>query len=481
MVNSSRFTVYNPHRDEMNLKDLAKNLPYPLKQGLKYVYGTIPLSLRYGKVFRETYAFLQESQWWSKEKLEEYQLEQLSKLLRHAYENVPYYQRVFDERGLKPKDIQDFKDLQELPYLTKDDFKKHFKELVATDINSKNLPISHTSGTSGKPLQFYTSRSIGQKELAFIFHQWSRVGYEPGDSRVEIRGAIIGHGNPVDFNPASKVLRLSPRVDNMETAEYYLQRIKKFKSDFIHGYPSAIASFAYTIKNYDLSVPFQLKAVLFASEAVYDWERKIVGDVFKCRVFSHYGMAEQVVLAAECEASSYYHGLPQYGITEIDPETKEIIGTSFLNYINPFIRYRTTDIASAPVLRCDHCGREYYPIIEKVEGRIEDYIVTSRGVVGPAIITHPFKDLKTIKDTQIVQKSMDLIILRVTPWDKKDPVAYKTEVEQLSRNLQEILGADMRIEIEETEEIERTKSGKFKWIVSDVSKDMLEKGLVEVG
>jgi phenylacetate-CoA ligase len=51
---------------------------------------------------------LQESQWWSRQQLEEYQLQQLSKLLHHAYENVPYYRKVFGERGLKPKDVQDF-------------------------------------------------------------------------------------------------------------------------------------------------------------------------------------------------------------------------------------------------------------------------------------------------------------------------------------------------------------------------------------
>ena len=71
------------------LMQLATSLPHPLKQGLKYVYGAIPPPIRYGKVFRETYAFLQKSQWWSREQLEEYQLEQLSKLLHHSYENVP--------------------------------------------------------------------------------------------------------------------------------------------------------------------------------------------------------------------------------------------------------------------------------------------------------------------------------------------------------------------------------------------------------
>ena len=89
----------------MNIKDLAKNLSYPLKQGLKYAYSAIPLPIRYGKVFRDTYAFLQKSQWWSKEQLEEYQREQLSKLLQHAYENVPYYRRVFDKNRIGTKRI----------------------------------------------------------------------------------------------------------------------------------------------------------------------------------------------------------------------------------------------------------------------------------------------------------------------------------------------------------------------------------------
>ena len=107
----------------MMLMNSAKSLPYSLKQELKYVHAVIPLPIRCGKVFSETYAFLQKSQWWSRERLEEYLLQQLSKLLHHAYENVPYYLRVFDERGLKPKDIQDFKDLQQLPYLIKHVFK----------------------------------------------------------------------------------------------------------------------------------------------------------------------------------------------------------------------------------------------------------------------------------------------------------------------------------------------------------------------
>jgi len=465
----------------MRLKDFAKSLPYPIKQGLKYIYGATPPRFRYGKVFWETYCFLQESQWWSREKLQEYQMQQLEKLLKHAYKNVPYYRKVFDERGLKPKNIQGFDDLKKLPYLTKDAFRQHFDELVAKNAELRSLSMNHTSGTTGKPLQFYEDPSAGQKELAFIYHQWSRVGLEPNNPLIQLRGAIIGGNRPVEYDPIRKVLRLSPRLDNKETIGYYLEKMRRFRARFLHGYPSTIAVFASMIKQYDFRVSFRLKAVLFASENIYSWERKVTKEVFDCRVFSHYGMAEKAVLAGECENTHYYHCLPQYGMTEVDTDTNEIIGTSFLNYVNPFIRYRTTDIASQTIhSKCSECGRNYFPILPSVEGRLEDFLITPEGIpVSPAVITMPFKDFKTIKNTQIVQKSIDYIKLRIAPWDNRSSKVLEDELHQLCQGLQNILGPDMKVETEIVQSVQFSKSGKFRWIISEVSKDSFEKGLRE--
>lgn len=476
--------IRNEKVHKMKVRGLIKRLPYPIRQGVKHVYGAayraLPPRLRYGRVFWETYNFLQESQWWSREKLEEYQMQQLGKLLQHAYENVPYYRNVFDERGLKPKDIQDFSDLKRLPYLEKDTFKSRFDEMMARNIELEGLHMGHTSGTTGKPLQFYVDMSTSQKELAFIYHQWSRVGYKPKDTRVELRGAV-NRRKPVNYDPTFKILRLSPLVNSKEIATYYLKRMKAVGAKFLHGYPGAIASFSHTVKKYRLAVPFQLKAVLFVSEAVYEWEREVVREIFNCRVFSHYGMAEKVVSAAECEDSQQYHCIPQYGVTEIAPDTHEIIGTGFRNYVNPFIRYRTTDIASMPISSgCEKCGRNYYPVFVEVEGRLEDFIITPQGtLITPAVITHPFKDLQTIKDTQVVQESPDRIILRAVPWDEGDLQLFEAEISKLCQDLQEILGAGMQVKGEMTEEIERPKSGKFKWIRSEVCRDSLEKGVRE--
>jgi phenylacetate-CoA ligase len=464
----------------MRLRKIARKvLPPVLRQRFNYIRGYIPLRFRYGEAFWRTYNFLKESQWWSKEKLEEYQITELSRLLNHAYTNVPYYRRIFGEMGLKPKNIQSVADLKQLPCLTKDSFKQNSDELVSINVDRNHLIIAHTSGTTGRPLQFYEEHSILQKESAFIRHQWSRVGFKPGDPLIGLRGSIIEGGKLFEYNPYSNILRLSPKLDTRETIYYYLEKIKQFGANFIHGYPSTIGLFAIMIKKYGLSVPFKVRATLFSSEFVYPWERQVSEEVFNCRAFSHYGMAENAVLGAECEQTHHYHCLPQYGITEVSPGTNEIIGTSFLNYVNPFVRYRTTDIASEPIYSsCALCGRQYPVILSGVEGRIEDFIVSVGEVpISPAVITHPFKDLKTIKDTQLVQKSIDYIQVRVVPWDGFETKEFERELRELSGKLRNILGQAMKIETEIVMRISNSKSGKFKWIISEVSKDIIQRGL----
>jgi phenylacetate-CoA ligase len=136
----------------MSRKKFVNILPRSIKRTAAYIYGVFPPSIKYGNVFREMRTFLQESQWWSKEGLGEYQMCRLSELLDHAYENVPYYQKVFNERGIAPKDIQDFGDLRKLPFLTKEIIRNNFYQLIAKNIPKSNLKIVRTSGSTGKPL-----------------------------------------------------------------------------------------------------------------------------------------------------------------------------------------------------------------------------------------------------------------------------------------------------------------------------------------
>ena len=65
-------------------------------------------------MFVETWNFLNESELWSENQIKEFQLRQLNVVISHAYNNVPYYRKVFDVISLNPKDIKDFEDLKEI-------------------------------------------------------------------------------------------------------------------------------------------------------------------------------------------------------------------------------------------------------------------------------------------------------------------------------------------------------------------------------
>ena len=464
-----------------SLMQFTASLPHPLKQGLKYAYGTIPPSIRYGKVFRETYAFLQVSQWWSREQLEEYQLEQLSKLLHHAYENVPYYRRVFDERGLKPKDIQDFKDLQQLPYLTKEIIQNNLPDLVARNYPKSKLQYVTTGGSTGIPMGFYHEKNGIANEWAFMLTQWTRVGFKIGDRCVVLRGNVVdsaSKGKFWEYDPVNKNLILSSYHLTDENMPKYIKKIREFKPDFFQAYPSAITLLAKFMKENDIEPFPSIKAVLCGSENLYSWQREVLEEVFQCRVDSWYGHTEQAVLAGECEKSTYYHIFSEYGLVELigkdgKPVTDEsvmgeIVATGFNNFAMPFIRYRTNDLAVLTNVKCE-CGRNY-SLLKKVEGRLQELVVTKdrRFITLTALIfAQHFEAFSKVKEMQLVQEEEGEITVKIV---KTSQYSADDEKEILSK-MQRAVGSGLDVNFDYVDRIPRTQSGKYRFLIQKLPID----------
>ncbi|MGE5293761.1 MAG: phenylacetate--CoA ligase family protein [Solirubrobacterales bacterium] len=457
----------------MRIRTIAKRLPKPIKNTLKAAYGAIPPRLRLGRVFWETYDFLQESQWWDAARLQAYQMRQLELLLAHCYEHVPYYRRTFDEWGLKPSQIQSPADLQRLPYLRKEQIRKEPQAFLARNRRHDRLEYRYTTGTSGQPLQFPVDYEELEREWAFAFHQWSRVGYVPGDARAEVRGPRIPGSRPCEWDPVIRVLRLSPVVNDKETVQFYLDMIRSMGIRFLYGYPSSLTYLASLVNRYKLDVHLRLTALLFASETLYPWQRTLVEQVFGCRSYNFYGLAEHVVIGGECESSPSFHCMPQYGITEIDPRTGEVTGTGFLNYAHPFVRYKTADVATQPTgSGCPRCGRNYFPVLADVEGRLQDFVLTPEGVpICSCVMTFPFKQRRTIGRVQIVQETLDRVILRSAPVGEAT-AQYEAELAEAHAGLQHILGEGVTIRREAIPSEECMGPGKLRFILSHLPREI---------
>ena len=421
-----------------------------------------------------TYALLQRSHWWSREELLAYQAEALSRLLDHAYENVPYYRRIFDERGLVPADIRTPGDLALLPFLTKEIVQANLADLKARNYPESAFEYVRTSGSTGTPMGFYYERGTSRaKEWAFMKVQWDRVGYRFTDRCVVLRGHVV--------NPASdgacwrkalfgRWLIMSSHLMTDETLPSYIDRIRRFRPRFIHAYPSTAVILARYMREHEIEAFPTVQAVLCGSENLYPWQRNLLAEVFGCRVFSWYGNSEQTVLAGECEESAHYHIFPEYGVVELIGQDGlpiegpgamgEVVATNLTNFVCPLIRYRTMDVAVATDERCS-CGRQY-PLLERVEGRLQEFIVTRSGhLISVTPINYESGAFERIQQFQMCQEEMGELIMRIV----RKPTYTDEDTRQLIHELRWQLGDEVNVHIRFVDEIPRTRGGKFRYLI----------------
>ncbi len=458
------------------LKKIYNASPIFIKKSANYFYGLIPYERKLSKYFYDTYTFLSKSQWWSKSKLEEYQMEQMKKLVEHAYTNVPYYTSLFNEHAIDVKSIHDFNDFKKIPYLTKDIVHNNLDSLVATNFKKNRIIQVVTGGTTGVPMGFYELRRLAQeREWAFITNIWSSCGYNIHKLNrfVNLRGCSP-FSSYYEYRGLDLILSSFHLIE--ENLSNYLKLIQNFKPDYIQAYPSSISILARYIldNNIKYNIP-SLKAIFCSSEKLYSFQRTDIEKAFSTRVFSHYGHSEKSCLACECENSTSYHLKSEYGYTEIinsnncdvsaENEAGEIVCTGFNNYAMPFIRYKTNDIAINTNETCS-CGREY-KLLKGIEGRKQDFFVDESGSIISIIRCHAaVKHIREkISAYQYVQNVKGSVMLNLECKVKLNESDFKT----ITKNFL-MYYPRFKIEISVLDKIPRIKNGKFRYLIQNIKK-----------
>jgi phenylacetate-CoA ligase len=441
---------------------------------------------RYGRRFEQVLAELLRSERWSDSDLRAYQEERLCGLVRHAYECVPYYREVMDARRLQPSDMCRIEDLHKLPLLTREVVAERGNDLVARNLRPRHLYHGHTSGTTGSPLSFYWDRWTCTVTNAVDWRQklWAGLGRDTWYAVALGRRVVsLDRTHPPFWqsNLVHKQLWLSAFHMSEAHLDSYFDEMERRGCQALEGYPST----CYVMARHLLKrgTTFPLRSVLTSSETLHPIQREAIESAFECPVFDFYGLAERVIFATECEHHEGHHLNQEYGITEVvdaegqsvGPDTPgTLVGTSLHNHAMPFLRYRTTDITRVRSRACA-CGRGL-PLIDDVATKAEDVVVTPDGrYLSPSALTHPFKPLHSIRQSQIVQRSVDEVEVRIVPDDEVAP----HELEALRTGLQARLGQDVRIVISLVDEIPLSASGKYRWVISEVAKERPELALWE--
>ena len=459
----------------MNAEQVYRASPGWLQTVLLNVHAWQIERHRYGRPFRAAVDALRAQERWPREKLREYQDARLRVVVQTAYDHSPYYRRVFDRLRLRPSDIRTVADLVKLPLLTKQDVRDHGADLMTSRTPRPGWLHGHTSGTTGSPLGLWYDRETCILNNAVDRQHKIWAGMRGGDWAGMFLGRVVVplKATRPPFWRANAVQRqvwFSSFHMSEDNLEAYVEEIRRRSLRALEGYPSTLFILARYLLRTGQRLP--MRAVLSSSETLHAAQRESIEAAFECPLSDFYGLAERVLFACECEAHDGKHLAESYGVTEVvDDEGRPVpagepgylVGTSLHNLAFPMLRYRTSDVSALRVEPCQ-CGRTSHRIRD-VTTKAEDIIVTPDGrLISPSILTHPFKPLDQIAESQIVQPALDRLEVSIVPTAEFTP-AHRAS---LIGALRDRVGPGMTITVTEVDHIPRERSGKFRWVISRV-------------
>jgi len=436
----------------------------------------LPLSdIAAGTKISRNFKFLEKSQWWSKEELQKYQNKKLRALIKHAYENVPYYHHEWRKLNLKLQDIKTIKDLRKIPIITKEDIRKNFNDFKSKDFAVRKPKPSATGGSTGEPLKFYYDWAAWSMDWACLYRGWGFAGYHVGDKIVTVGGSSLVPSQKSSFQKQVKNKIVERHVGlsafdmSKENMRKYAEIITGYKPHFLRGYATSLYIFAKFCEENSINFP-TIHAAFSTAETLFEPYRKEIENAFGVEVFNEYGIRDGGGNAMECDMHLGLHVSLERCVMEFIKnnenvplgEMGKIILTDLHNYSFPFIRYDVGDVGIPTDEKCP-CGRGL-SMIKRIEGRTTEIIQFSDGTMwaGP-VLTLVFKDFDILQ-YQIIQENWNRIILKV--------VKGKTFSEKDAKRLVQIfnyhVGENGSVEIEYMDKIPLTKSGKRRFIISKV-------------
>ena len=438
-------------------------LPVFIQEAALSVYAGHLDSHYYGPIYEEWHQKFETWQRWSCADAESWQAQQLQALIEQAATHVPYYKKNWQK--VDWKSVASPTDLPILPTLHKQSIRQSERDFIVEGVEPKSLWLEKTSGTTGTALRIYWPKSMLPKWWA-LMEVWIRnpagVGHSIPRAMMGARAVVRGNAKRPPywrFNRRWRQLYLSSYHISRDSAASYVAAIRKYGSQWITGYGSAIAAIAESALAAGVP-PLRLRAAIVSGDTLLPSMRSSIEEYFQCKCYDSYGQCEAVSMAMECPAGRM-HVIPAIGILEIvredgSPcrlgEVGEMVATGLLNDAMPLIRYRLGDYAAFAENQECPCGNQQ-PIITNLEGRVDDYLITSTGrKIGRLA---GFRRCPSIHSAQLVQDDLSHAFLLVRPgrnYGYKDALSVRDDI--LDRV------DDLGIDIIEVTDIPKTPQGK---------------------
>jgi phenylacetate-CoA ligase len=357
--------------------------------------------------------------------LKELQLKRLKKLVSTVYDKNKHYKKKLDDAQVKPGDIKTLKDIEKIPFLTKQDLREYYPfGLVCTEMDDI-VEIHASSGTTGKPVVGpYTRNDVELWGEVMARSLWAN-GMRKNDIMQNSYGYGLFTGAHGFEKGAQKIGAMVITISSGNTKRQ-IDVMKDFGSTVIACTPSYSLYIAEVAEENGLDPvnDFKLRLGVFGAEAWSEEMRTNVEKRWGITAHEHYGLTEIIGpgVVSECKHKKLHINADHFLAEIIDPKTGEtlepgeegeLVFTTLTKEAFPAIRFRTKDLATLYEDTCE-CGRTL-PIQSRIKGRSDDMMKVKGVIVFPSQIEAALMQVTGVSDNyQIIKtKKGDITSLSV--------------------------------------------------------------------
>jgi phenylacetate-CoA ligase len=431
------------------------------------------------------YQELDRTQWLSAEALEELQLQQLRALLRHCYQQVPYYRRLISEHGLSTLPINTLAEFQRLPLLTRSLYQSHFDELQA-----RSLPAgmsagasAFTSGTNGVPIKVLSTNRVGLWWSALHLRDLEWSGIDPrgrlaairlvAKSHEELERALEGRSFPSWNTFLQPLLENGPSyvMDIRQDPDRQFAWLQRINPHYLLSMPSNLELLAGLLEDGAERLP-ELRVIQAIGEPLPEASRQRIEGAFGVPVKNLYSTTEAGYMASPCPTGAGLHVHSENVLIEVldadnhpclPGQTGRLVFTTLHNFLTPFLRYEILDEVTLAPAPCA-CGRGL-PLWSYVDGRRHPMLYLPDGRRKSSMgITLGIRKVGGCRQFQIVQRTVDHVIVRVVP----DRTWHADHAGRMRQVIHEEFESPVRVDVEEKTHLERSPGGKLKVVVVEL-------------
>ena len=430
---------------------------------------TLRAQLRVRKRWEHQREALHERLFWSPERMRDWQLGTVSRLVDFAYNYVPFYHRLYKSVGFETGDIVAWADFEQLPVVTKAMLVEGAGEMCSSlEFGPETSHIARTSGSSGLNLTIVQDDASVDSRVVLNLRQTeimvgsrlSETDYRYSIYLASERFTSLAGGYPV--------LTVSQNCPPEAVARH----LALIRPRILYSFPSYLKRLVAVCG--DLS-SIGVSCISTNSEASTNAERQAFAEHFGVPVFDEYSSEEFSLIAVQCDLGRYHlieDNLYAETAGTDGNDCGVLVGTSFANTHMPFIRYLqgdTVGVDSGEVV-CG-CGSRFR-VLESFQGRSDQFLVGSGGKKVASDILMGLYDSTLIRDAslkefQIVQRRLDLVAVSLVPV-QADSVLDRGLIQEFVAGLHRLLGDVLTVSVNIVQQLPAGTSHKRRLIINEM-------------